>query len=98
MALFMKKPEQSINYHGIVHLETKAEYKLTGDKISWRWPAVADAGTETSRTAENTEFTCLAYPLQLSRYLQKRIKRMGISEREILMEYIFCQSIPGQDT
>ncbi len=32
MALFMKKPVQSINYHGIVYEETKAEYKLTGYK------------------------------------------------------------------
>ncbi len=32
MALFIKKPVQSINYHGIVYEETKAAYKLTGDK------------------------------------------------------------------
>ena len=30
--MFMRKPKQSINYHGIVHEETKAKYKLTGDK------------------------------------------------------------------
>jgi hypothetical protein len=32
MALFVRIPKQSINYHGIVHEEIKAKYKLTGDK------------------------------------------------------------------
>jgi len=32
MALFMRKLKQSINYHGIVHEEIKAVYKLTGNK------------------------------------------------------------------
>jgi len=28
MAMFMRKPEQRINYHAYVHEEIKAEYKL----------------------------------------------------------------------
>jgi len=32
MVLFIRKPKQGINYHGIVHEEIKAANKLTGDK------------------------------------------------------------------